>query len=176
MELAESKIVEIMDMGEGTRAEIDFIDMLNEDEGVMIGNTGAGFLLVLAETRSTDTYPPRPFRVNVGSIHQYVYVGNNTTKYVSEIMPGDKVVVTNGVSERMVAVGRIKIERRPIKRIVLENTISASLQAADSIFLKGNDAVVHFIELQCESTVASFLSDSTARHKGEAVDEFIIEK
>jgi len=103
-------------------------------------------------------------------------VGNNTTKYVSEIVPGDKVVVTNGVSERMVAVGRVKIERRPIKRIVLENTMSASLQAADSIFLKENDAAVHFIELQCESTLTSFISDSVARHKGETIDEFIIEK
>lgn len=176
MELSESKIIEIMDMGDGSRAELDFIDILNEDEGVMVGNTGIGYILVLAETRRTDTYPPRPFRVNIGSIHQYVYVGNNETRYVSEIKPGDKILVTNGISERMVAVGRIKIERRPIKRVVLDNTISASLQDADSIFVKGKDTAAHFIELQCDSAIASFLSDNVARHKGEAVDEFIIEK
>lgn len=176
MELAESKIVEMLDMGDGTRAELDFIDILNEDEGVLVGNTGSGFVLVLAETRSTDTYPPRPFRVNIGAIHQYIYIGDDVTKYVSEIKPGDKVLVTNGVSERMVAVGRIKIEKRPIKRIVLENSISASLQVADSIFLKGKNTAAHFIELQCDNTIASYLSDNTARHKGEAVNEFIIEK
>jgi 3-dehydroquinate synthase class II len=176
MELVESKIVEITDMGDGSRAELDFIDILNEDEGVLVGNTGAGYILVLAETRSTDTYPPRPFRVNVGSIHQYVYVGNDVTRYVSEIKPGDKILVTNGISERMIAVGRVKIERRPIKRVVLDNSISASLQNADSIFVKEKNTAAHFIELQCESSIASFLSGNVARHKGEAVDEFIIEK
>ena len=176
MECIENKIIESIDMGEGTRAEIDFIDILGEDEGVLVGNTGTGFVLVLAETRTTDTYPPRPFRVNVGAIHQYIYLGNNITKYVSEIKPGDRIVVTNGISEHLVSVGRVKIEKRPIRRIQLENGISASLQIADSVFLKGKDKSLHFVELNDEDIIISIPSTTIARHKGEEVNEFIIEK
>lgn len=176
MESTESKITEIIDMGDGTRAEIDLIDILDSDEGILVGNTGEGFLLVLAETRFTDTYPPRPFRVNVGAIHQYIYLGNNVTKYISEVEPGDKVIVTNGISERQVTVGRVKIEKRPIRRIQLENNISASLQIADSIFLCGKDTALHFVDLNSSDSVLCVPSKSTARHKGEIVDEFIVEK
>lgn len=176
MEYINSNIIECIDMGEGTRAEIDLIDVLADDEGILVGNTGAGFILVLAETRSTNTYPPRPFRVNVGAIHQYIYLENNVTKYVSEIEPGDKIVVTNGNSERVVAVGRVKIEKRPIRRIKLENNISASLQIADSIFIKGSNKEIHFIDAQINDSIVCLPSEKTARHKGEVIDEFIIEK
>ena len=144
MELEYGAVAQIADMGEGTRVELDFVDVLGSSEGVLVGDTARGFLCVLGETRSTDTYPPRPFRVNAGAIHQYVYMGDNKTKYLSEVKAGDRIVITDGKKERLVSVGRVKIEKRPFKKIILDDGISATLQDADSVFIMGKENPVHF--------------------------------
>ncbi len=176
MEYVSSAIKDIVEMGEGSRVEVDFIDVLNEDEGILVGDTARGFFLVLAETRETDTYPPRPFRVNAGSIHQYVCVTDGKTKYLSELKSGDKVLVTNGKSERYVTVGRIKIEKREFIQIRLENEVTATLQKADSVHIAGSRKAVHLIECKTEDEVVVVKSDSIARHKGDIVQEEIKEK
>lgn len=171
-----TSIAEIKDMGDGTRVEIDFIDILRENEGVLVGDTSKGYVCVLAEVRETETYPPRPFRVNVGAIHQYIYVGNNETKYLSEIQPGDKICVTDGNSERMVTVGRVKMESRPFIRLQLENGISTTLQNADSVFIRGENKALHLVETKPQVSVLCVKSDVLARHKGKATIEDIEEK
>ena len=171
-----SKVSRIIEIGEGSRVALDFIDILGEQEGVLVGDSAKGYVCVLAENRKTETYPPRPFRVNAGAIHQYIQMGNDTTKYLSEIEPGDKVLVTDGKSERFVAVGRVKIEKREFIKIFLESGISATLQCADSIFIGGNKEVLHLVDLK-ENDEVGFISESNcARHKGRAVDEYIEEK
>ncbi len=176
MNTVSSKIKEIRDMGVGSRVEIDFVDILDEDEGVLVGDTARGFFLVLAETRETDTYPPRPFRVNAGSIHQYIYVDDGKTKYLSELRSGDTVLVTNTHEERYVSVGRVKIEKREFIHVVLENDITATLQKADSVHIAGEKGALHLIESTIGDDVVFIESDKIARHKGEAVQEEIIEK
>lgn len=170
-----SKIKERMDMGEGSRVEIDLVDILSENEGVLVGDSAKGFICVLAETRETNTYPPRPFRVNAGAIHQYLYVGNNETKYLSELKAGDSVVVTDGTNERIVKIGRVKIEKRNFERIVLESGISATLQVADSVFVLGERKSEHFCDISNES-VGYYKMSEVARHKGKAIEEIIVEK
>lgn len=176
MEKKYEQYAEITEMGIGTRMEIDFIDLLNEDEGILIGNSACGYVRVLAECRQTSTYPPRPFRVNAGAIHQYIYVGGSKTKYLSEIKAGDSVFVTDGENERMVTVGRVKIEKREFIRIAFDSSISATLQKADSIFLAGKEGAIHLLEINENSYVETIADESAARHKGEVIDEEIIEK
>lgn len=175
MKILFSKAKEKMDMGEGARVEIDLVDILNENEGVLVGDSAKGFVCVLAETRETKTYPPRPFRVNAGAIHQYVYVGNNETKYLSELKAGDSVVVTDGTNERMVRIGRVKIEKRKFERIVLESGVSATLQVADSVFVLGERKAEHFCNISSESIGYYEMAD-VARHKGKVIEETIVEK
>ena len=170
------EIAELLDMGIGTRVEIDFVDVLSMEEGLLVGDTGRGFLCVLAENRATDTYPARPFRVNAGAIHQYVYIGDNKTKYLSEIRPGDRLPVTDGENIRYVAVGRIKQEKRPFQRITLNTGISATLQIADSVFIKtGIGEAGHFVDLKEGQSILCKVEKLVARHKGELLDEEIYE-
>lgn len=176
MELEYGAVAQIIDMGEGTRVELDFVDALGSSEGVLVGDTARGFLCVLGETRSTDTYPPRPFRVNAGAIHQYVYMGDNKTKYLSEVRAGDRIVITDGKKERLVSVGRVKIEKRPFKKIILDDGISATLQDADSVFIMGKENSVHFKDVKEQEKIAYLKAESYARHKGEAIEEEIEER
>lgn len=176
MEKSFEKNREIMEMGIGTRVEIDFIDVLNENEGILVGNTGQGYVRVLAECRQTDTYPPRPFRVNAGAIHQYIYIGDSKTKYLSDIKAGDSIFVTDGINDRQVIVGRVKIEKREFIRILFDSSISATLQKADSIFIAGENGAVHLMDINADSCIETYTDIGFARHKGELIDEEIIEK
>lgn len=176
MEILYDNYTEKIDMGIGTRVEIDFIDVLESNEGILVGDTAHGYVCVLAENRETDTYPPRPFRVNAGAIHQYIYIGDSKTKYLSELKAGDSVYVTDGTSNRQVTIGRIKIEKREFTRIVFHSGISATLQKADSIFLAGENEPVHFLDINDDSKIGVFPDQNIARHKGEIIEEDIIEK
>lgn len=55
MKIQFSKAKEKMDMDEGTRVEIDLVDILSENEGILVGDSAKGFICVLAETRETNT-------------------------------------------------------------------------------------------------------------------------
>lgn len=176
MVYSQSEIVELYEMGEGSRVEIDFIDVLGENEGVLVGDTARGFVLVLAETRETETYPPRPFRVNAGSIHQYILLADGKTKYLSELKSGDKVLVTDAVNERYVTIGRVKIEKREFIQIRLKNSITATLQKADSVHISGSNGALHYLDAKAGDSVTVAVADQVARHKGEAIEETIQEK
>jgi 3-dehydroquinate synthase II len=176
MEFTESKVKEIVEMGEGTRVEIDLIDMLSESEGVLVGDSAVGYVCVLAETRATETYPPRPFRVNAGAVHQYTHMYNGETKYLSELSAGDVVCVTDGHNTRGVTVGRVKIEKRPFVRVVCESGITATVQKADSIYLASNKGAAHLLDIKVGDMVLNVVSENIARHKGKAIEEMIIEK
>ncbi|GGG01467.1 3-dehydroquinate synthase II [Paenibacillus abyssi] len=122
-------------LGEGMRVCVDMIDFLQSDEGVLVGNTGHGYVLVLAETRATETYPSRPFRINCGAVHQYMKQGERTS-YLSELVPGAMIEVYSPRGSRQVALGRIKIEKRSFVRVeirVEDKLISASLQNSESV-------------------------------------------
>ena len=85
-------------------------------------------------------------------------------------------MVTDGKKERLVAVGRVKIEKRPFKKIILDKGISATLQNADSVFIMGKETPVHFMEVQEKTEIAYMKAESFARHKGEVIEEEIEER
>jgi len=177
--MRQAKVTSIESLGEGTRVCLDFVDVLEEDEGVLVGNTGHGYALLLAECWSSETYPPRPFRVNAGAIHQYLLMNEDKTCYLSDIKPGMKMAVwkVDG-SCRLVAVGRVKVEKRPLARIVFslgDGEISVTVQESDSVrFFAGDKNNIQMINLNIDDEVLSCI-DTLGRHIGERIEEYIRE-
>lgn len=175
----QAEIVSIEEIGEGSRVCIDFVDYLEPTEGLLLGNTGHGYYFVLAENRSTDTYPARPFRVNSGAIHHYIVKNEDETAYVAELKPGDILTVYNAIGEsREIAIGRVKIEKRPLLRVVAkvgDAEISATLQNADSVHVLTPDGEEkQIITMQPGDQIMARL-DEPGRHLGERIEEEIWE-
>jgi 3-dehydroquinate synthase II len=167
----------IEEIGEGMRVCLDLVDLLQSDEGILVGNTGYGYTLVLAETRETDLYPPRPFRVNCGSIHQYMK-NDDKTCYLSEIKPGQLIEVVGLHHSRKIAVGRVKMERRPLMRIELKNeqqVISVTLQSSESVYVfTDKEGPKQAIHLRAGDRVL-ISPDTAGRHLGTRIEEEIME-
>lgn len=171
------QIKEIKEIGEGMRVCIDFVDILNPEEGLYVGNTGHGYIRLLSENRQSEGYPARPFRLNAGAFHQYVFQPDKT-KYLAELTPGETLTVSDGESEKELSIGRVKIEKRPLLRITCEkegHIISATLQKSSSIWLQEKDnGQTPLQDLKPGDNIAC-LPDKPGRHLGEKIDEIIIE-
>lgn len=171
-------IVEILDIGEGSRVCIDCTDTLDEKEGLFVGNTSSGYIFVLSENRIAKNYLPRPFRINVGAIHQYIYLGENTS-YLSDLKPGQKIAVySNNNQNREITIGRIKIEKRNFLRVICSDkimTISATLQNAESVYLEEETkGILSISELKLGDKIKCY-KDEAGRHLGKSIDEYIKE-
>ncbi|SER90210.1 3-dehydroquinate synthase II [Gracilibacillus ureilyticus] len=174
-----AEVISVEPLGEGTRVCLDFIDNLKPSEGVLVGNTGNGYIIMLAENRTTETYPARPFRVNVGAVHHYTMVDEEKTAYLAELKPGERVMVMSADGKiRKVAIGRIKIEKRPFLRLVVNvngKEISATVQKADSVHVLGEEgAEKQVLQLQPGDRIM-VKTDQPGRHLGEKIEEEITE-
>lgn len=121
IKMTKGKVVEVEHIGMGSRACIDTTDLLKTNEGMIVGSTSSGGLLVSSETHFLPYMDLRPFRVNAGAVHSYVWAPNNMTSYITELKAGSKVLVvdTEG-NTREISVGRVKIEVRPLLKIAVE--------------------------------------------------------
>ena len=88
-------IKEISTIGIGERVCIDTTSLLQSGEGMLCGSFSNTFTLIHAETIDSEFVPTRPFRVNAGSIHSYILMKDNTTKYISELKSGDEILIVN---------------------------------------------------------------------------------
>ena len=127
LELNSAKITNIQLVSESERVCVDTTSLLKEGEGMLIGSTAKGFVLVQAEVFDTAFVASRPFRVNAGDVSAYILVPSDKTpltyktKYLSELKGGDKVIITDyHGNARIVNVGRVKIETRPMLRLEFE--------------------------------------------------------
>ena len=113
--LVPAQVTKIMAAGMGDRVCIDTTSILRQDEGMIVGSTSAGGLVTCSETHYLPYMNLRPFRVNAGAIHLYVWGPDNRTHYLSDLKAGSEVLVisSEGVA-RTVTIGRLKIERRPL--------------------------------------------------------------
>jgi 3-dehydroquinate synthase II len=167
-------------IGEGTRVCLDLADRLDPEEGLLLGDTGHGYLLVLSENQSSATYPARPFRVNCGAIHHYLLCEGQQTCYLSELNPESSVMVVHAGTgaQRTVPIGRIKMEKRPLLRVIARyegRRVSATLQAADSVrLMRKNQAAIDVQALQPGDAVC-FVPDQPGRHLGQRIEETIEE-
>jgi 3-dehydroquinate synthase II len=190
LELNAAKIKSIQSVSESERVCVDTTSLLKEGEGMLIGSTAKGFVLVQAEVFDTTFVASRPFRVNAGDVSAYILVPNEKanlpykTKYLSELKGGDKVIIADYYGNaRIVNVGRVKIETRPMLRLELEFRKENEIikinyigQNAETIrLIKPGGQIISIVDLKIGEDVLIHLGPG-ATHFGTAVDEDIIEK
>merc|ERR1712176_844469 len=79
--------------GVADRVCIDFIQNLRQGEGALVGSTAKALCFVHAQTMQTKRMPARPFRVSAGPVHAYVALPDGRTKYLSDVVAGDQILV-----------------------------------------------------------------------------------
>jgi 3-dehydroquinate synthase II len=188
--LTKAKVTKIENIPDSERVCVDTTSLLNVGEGLLVGSTAVGFSLVHSETFETQFVASRPFRVNAGDVSAYVLVPDKDpdklyrTKYLSELKGGDQVLaVTYKGEARIVSVGRVKIETRPMLRfelIVLKKDekimISCICQNAETIRLVDPDGRARsVVDIRVGDEVLVHLGPG-ATHFGTPIKENIIEK
>ncbi|MEM0089928.1 MAG: 3-dehydroquinate synthase II [Nitrososphaerota archaeon] len=181
VQLSPVEITDVKDVGIGDRACIDTVSILSIGEGMLVGSKAGFLFLIHSESLGSSFTEPRPFRVNAGAIHSYILTPTGGTKYLSEIRAGDRVLVVNTQgSARPTTVGRVKIERRPLRLIKAEadgEEGTVILQNAETIRLVGPDGKpISVTEVKPGDKVLAHISKEKARHFGVSVDEFIVER
>ncbi|NIA07194.1 MAG: 3-dehydroquinate synthase II, partial [Actinobacteria bacterium] len=121
VELAEASVTGIESLGMGDRVCIDTCSNMDVGEGMLIGNTATGFLLVHSESVENPYVAARPFRVNAGAVHAYVLLAGGKTAYLSDLRAGQEVLLVDHTgATRSAYIGRVKVERRPLMLIRAE--------------------------------------------------------
>ncbi|WP_255191079.1 3-dehydroquinate synthase II [Natronobeatus ordinarius] len=180
LDLQFAEVVEIERAGSGDRVCVDTGNLLEHDEGMLVGSMSRGLVFVHAETAESPYVASRPFRVNAGAVHAYVRTPDGGTKYLAELQSGDEVQVVDLEGHtREAIVGRVKIEKRPMFRVALETAdgdrIETLLQNAETIKVATVEGRTAVTDLEAGDELRIYYED-TARHFGEAVEESIIEK
>ncbi|MFX1278683.1 MAG: 3-dehydroquinate synthase II [Promethearchaeota archaeon] len=190
IELTKAKVIHIETISEAERVCVDTTSLLKIGEGLLVGSTAGGFTLIHSETFETQFVASRPFRVNAGDVSAYVLVPDEDpkklyrTKYLSELKGGDKVLAVNTKGEaRVVTVGRVKIETRPMLRFELEAfmtnkkiPLSCICQNAETIRLVGADGnAISVVDIKIGDEILVHLGPG-ATHFGTPIKETIIEK
>jgi 3-dehydroquinate synthase II len=178
--LAVATVEHIEATGLGDRVCVDTCTLMQEGEGMLVGNSSGFLFLVQAESISNPYVAPRAFRVNAGPVHSYLKTPEGATRYLSELGAGDRVLIARSDgSTQGATVGRVKIERRPlllIKAACGNRTGSIILQNAETIRLTNPDGkAVSVVEIQPGDSVLVALEDA-GRHFGIKIEETIREK
>ncbi|WP_407421651.1 3-dehydroquinate synthase II [Methanobrevibacter sp.] len=173
-------ITDVRPLGSGDRVCVDTTDMMQPGEGMLIGSYSKSMFLVHSESLESEYVASRPFRVNAGPVQAYVMVPGNKTRYLSELVAGDEVLIVNTEGETRTAyVGRSKIERRPLILIEAEyegKTIRTLLQNAETIrIVDAENNPLSVADAKPGDKVKVYIEKS-ARHFGIAIDETIIEQ
>jgi len=173
-------VTAIIPVGMGDRVCVDTCSMLEDGQGMLMGNTSSSMLLVHAETLENPYVAPRPFRVNAGAVHAYILLPDGKTAYLSDLAIGGPVLVTDEKGHAHTAIiGRTKIERRPLLLVEAESgktKTSLILQNAETIRLVGEDgSAISVVHLKAGDRVMGCILEG-GRHFGIAVKETIIEK
>lgn len=178
VELVSATITRVEPVGLGERVCVDTTNLFEPGEGILVGSSSQGFFLVAAECFETEFVAARPFRVNAGAVHSYVYVGEKT-RYLSEVRAGQRLVAVkpNGL-QRPVTVGRAKIETRPLLLVEAEHggrKYNIILQNAETIRLTTPRGAVKSLARLKTGDHVLLHPETGARHFGMKVEESIRE-
>ena len=179
-ELKLATVTNVKSLGTGDRVCVDTTDMMSPGEGMLVGSYSKSLFVIHSESLESEYVASRPFRVNAGPVQAYVMVPGNKTRYLSELVAGDEVLIVNTKGETRTAyVGRSKIERRPLLLIEAEyegKTIRTILQNAETIrIVDANDEPLSVADVKPGDKVKVYI-ETNARHFGIAIDETIIEQ
>jgi 3-dehydroquinate synthase II/3-amino-4-hydroxybenzoic acid synthase len=166
-------------VGMGHRGCIDTVSLMAKNEGMLVGSTSWGGALVCAEVHPLPYMNVRPFRVNAGGVHSYVWVPDGKTEYVTDIAAGGRVLVvdTSGRA-RPVVVGRVKVEVRPLRLIRAKaGDVDLNVFLQDDWHVRVFDAVGKPINITSIAPGDRLLGYTCepGRHVGIKVDETIAE-
>ncbi|MFA9415771.1 3-dehydroquinate synthase II [Natrinema sp. HArc-T2] len=180
LDLEYAEVLDVERAGSADRVCVDTGNLLEHDEGMLVGSMSRGLVFVHAETAESPYVASRPFRVNAGAVHAYIRTPDGGTKYLAGLQSGDEVqVVDTDGNTREAIVGRVKIEQRPMFRVALEtesgDRVETLLQNAETIKVAAKEGRKAVTDLEAGDEIMLYYED-TARHFGEAVDESIIEK
>mmetsp|Transcript_51302 Transcript_51302/g.133259 ORF Transcript_51302/g.133259 Transcript_51302/m.133259 type:complete len:381 (-) Transcript_51302:156-1298(-) len=133
--LATATITNISSGGVGDRVCLDLTRLLEEGEGCLIGSSAKSLALVLGETATSGYVPPRPFRCNAGPVHAYVLLADGSSKYLSEVVAGDAILVMRSSDgrRRSCTIGRCKVEPRPLVKIEFALDGEGELSEGDAV-------------------------------------------
>jgi 3-amino-4-hydroxybenzoic acid synthase len=174
-------VVDSRPVGMGYRACIDTSTLFEPDEGMLVGSTSQGGLLCCPEVFFLPYMELRPFRVNAGAVHSYVFNTENRTDYMSELKAGSPVMLVNSKGRvRRASVGRIKIEQRPLRLIEVEfagmERVNILLQDDWHVRIFSDAAKpLNISELKSGDKVLGYVTEP-GRHVGIKINESIIEK
>lgn len=179
-ELKEATVTNIKPLSSGDRVCIDTTTIMHPGEGMLIGSYSKALFLIHSESLESEYVASRPFRVNAGPVQAYIRVPGNKTRYLSEILTGDEVLIVNDKGEsRTAIVGRSKIEKRPLMLIEAEYEnikFKTLVQNAETIRLVAdNDDPVSVSDLKIGDKVKVYV-EKNARHFGMSINETIIEQ
>ena len=180
-QLSAVMITSIEEGSTGDRACVDFVALLNQGEGILVGSSSSMMALVHGETIVSGYVPPRPFRVNAGAIPSYCMRADGKTCYLSEVSAGDELLVCNAAGEtRPLTVGRVKIENRPLLLLKMkdENAHTASLcaQQAETVRLVSPSGLpVPVTELKANDYILARI-DTIGRHVGAEISAKVVER
>jgi 3-dehydroquinate synthase II len=179
LDLQWAEVTAVERTGMADRVCVDTGNLMEHDEGMLVGSMGRGLFFVHAETAESPYVASRPFRVNAGAVHAYVRTPGGETKYLSELKSGDEVQVVDAAGRtREAIVGRVKIEKRPMFRVEAQvegDRVETLLQNAETIKVHTREGRTSVTDLEPGDEILIYYED-TARHFGEAVEESIIEK
>jgi len=170
---------EVRPAGVGDRLLVDTTSLLAPEEGFLVGSAAAFLFHVASEAVGSTFSRPRPFRVNAGAAHSYLLMADGTTRYLSELGPGDGVLAVRPNGEaRTVRVGRLKVERRPLVLVSADVDgvpRTVFLQEAETVRLSGPSGRTATTSLAPGLSVLG-VRLAAGRHLGTAVEETVEER
>ncbi len=181
VDLVPLRVTAVSRVGMGDRACVDTCSFLGPDEGILVGSRATGLILCVSETHPLPYMPTRPFRVNAGAVMSYTLGENGRTRYLSELHAGATVLAVDVEGHtRVVTVGRVKIERRPLLAIDVVapggQTVNLIVQDDWHVRVLGPGGVVlNSTALTPGDTVLGYLP-TRARHVGYPIDETCVEQ
>ncbi len=179
VDLQEAVITKVQSVGLGHRVCVDTLSLLHKGQGMLVGNSSAFTFLVHGETEHNEYVAARPFRVNAGAVHAYAQLPQDKTTYLGELRAGEEVLIVHADgSSSLAAVGRVKIEVRPMLLVeakVGETVGTVFLQNAETIRLtQPNGEPISVVNLQAGDKILCHL-DAAGRHFGMRISEEIQE-
>ncbi|NJP69124.1 3-dehydroquinate synthase II family protein [Streptomyces spiramenti] len=181
LRLSTLTIDSIEHLGLGDRVCIDTCTHFEKDEGMLVGSYAHGFILCVSETHPLPYMPTRPFRINAGALHSYVFGQDNRTNYLSELKAGSAVLAVGADGRtRRIVVGRIKLESRPLLSIKARSPegVEVNLIVQDDWHVRvlgPGASVLNVTELTEGDQVLGHVA-TDKRHVGWPVGEFCVEK
>lgn len=180
VKLEVATLVRSQPIGMGYRSCIDTTTLFSPTEGMLVGSTSQGGVLCCPEVFFLPYMDLRPFRVNAGAVHSYVYNFGNRTDYMSELRAGSSIMIVDRTgAARRGNVGRMKTEVRPLRLIEVQfdsgERVNVIMQDDWHVRIFSADAKpLNITELKPGDKVLGHLAQP-GRHMGIKVDEHIFE-